>query len=743
MNTRAAKRIIYYGTVGMIIAVLVFLALPSLRSAIDRAKLEMTTKEAAAVEAGADTPDAEAAKPGSFEKIAETERLELLFRSSDSAIKVKDKSNGYEWSSAVSLGDVATDGNELWSASSQSIFHMTYTNPNSPTFETVDTNSAIEQPVIKTTPLDNGISVHYEMQQLQISFDMSFTLKDNALEVKVPGKSIQESKNNWLMTIAPLPFFGAASDQDQGYAVYPDGPGALSNFKTNHPSYMDPYRASVYGPDVINFDSYKSQKDAMLPIFGLKVNNNAFLGMITQGEYDANVLYSPSGYLINLNRVSSELVYRRDYEAVKKDGNLARKPEKQLLREDRTLRYVFFSGKEADYSHMASAYREYLIKEQGVTSHIRKDDPIPYGLDLLMGIKKSQILFDHFIPTTTYDEAQQIMADLKKQGVTGISANLLGWTGEGYMEYPSGYKPSSKLGGKKGLQKLSDYAKANNIQLFLQDDYVDAWSSKGYSTRNDVVVGANHFAITDRYSSQYYLNAAKQNARFENNVLDPLRKLDIAGINFDAIGYVDYFDYNKDYPLTREGTAKQWTEMMEKSVKQFGGAASIGGNGYTLKNSSRLFSIPVDDSGFFFTDETIPFYQMVVHGLIPYSGDAQNLFYDPQMQYLKMVEYGYMPYYQFTMNHSEDLKDTYYSDLFSSSYRSWVDQSIAQYKEMNQKLQPVWSQTMIEHRKLQKDVYEVVYEDGTRVIVNYSPREVQIGNLVVPDKNFIVVQKGG
>ncbi len=134
---------------------------------------------------------------------------------------------------------------------------------------------------------------------------------------------------------------------------------------------------------------------------------------------------------------------------------------------------------------------------------------------------------------------------------------------------------------------------------------------------------------------------------------------------------------------------------------------------------------------------------MVVHGLIPYSGDPQNLFYDPQLQYLKMVEYGYMTYYQLTMNYSEDLKDTYYNDLFSSSYRNWLDQSVKQYKEMSEKLQPIWSQAMKEHRKLQKDVYEVVYEDGTRLIVNYSPREVKIDHLLVPDKNFIVVPKGG
>ena len=301
---------------------------------------------------------------------------------------MKDKSNGYKWESAVPLKDAVTDGNELWTASSQSIFHLTYTDPNLPALETQETNSVIEQPRMKVTSLDNGISVHYEIPRLQISFEMRFQLKGNALEVTVPGKSVQESKNNWVMAIAPLPFFGAASDHDKGYSVYPDGPGAISTFKTNHPTYLNPYRASVYGADIISFNNFKREQNAMLPIFGLKVNDNAFLGMITDGEYDANILFSPSGYLINLNRVSSELVYRREYEAVKKDGNLTKKPEKNLLREDHTIRYVFFSGNEADYSHMASAYREYLVNEQGVVPRIRRRIRFRTGLICSWALRK-------------------------------------------------------------------------------------------------------------------------------------------------------------------------------------------------------------------------------------------------------------------------------------------------------------------------------------------------------------------
>ena len=161
-------------------------------------------------------------------------------------------------------------------------------------------------------------------------------------------------------------------------------------------------------------------------------------------------------------------------------------------------------------------------------------------------------------------------------------------------------------------------------------------------------------------------------------------------------------------------------EMMEKSVKQFGGAASIGGNGYSLKNSSRLFGIPMEDSGYFFTDETIPLYQMVVHGLIPYSGDPQNLFYDPQLQY---PQNGGVRLYAVLPIHDE-LRRRSEGHLLQRSLQlrlqDWSAQSFSQYKEMNEKLQTVWSQPMKTHRKLQKDLYEVGYADGTRVFVNYS-----------------------
>lgn len=681
-----------------------------------------------------------------FAKVAESERLELYFRTQDSAIQVKDKRDGHVWRSAYPLKDGKVDGNDLWKADSQSIFHISYTNPSTPTLEVLESNSVVLQPVMESKPVDNGISVHYDVQQLKMSFTIEFRLKNGGLEVRVPADSLKESDQFVMMKLSPLPFFGAAGDETEGYGFYPDGPGAISYFKPNHPQYMEPYRASVYGSDQIVFNDFNRPENAFLPVFGMKEKTNAFLGIITEGEFDSSVVYAPSGYLINLNRASAEFTYRRPYEAVKQNGNLAVRAEKNALRADHTVRYLFYDGNEADYSHMAVSYRTYLIQEKGLLPRIKKGDPVPLGLDLLTGIKQQRILTDRFLPATTFGQAAAILSDLRGKGVESISANLLGWTKHGFGFLPSQLPAASQLGGMSGLENLARMAKESGIPLYLTDDFVVAFkgSSNGsFSERDDVIKGANHFPVTDRFNQMFLLNARKRSLVFQNEYLGSLKSLPVAGIQFDSFGFMDYFDYNEAYPLTRAGTAAEWMEMMRRSRAQFGGAAVTGGNGYVLPHTDRIFSLGTEDSGFFFTDETVPFYQMVVHGLIPYSGTAHNLFHDPQTQWLKTVEYGYMPFYQLTYEHSDELKDTFFADLFSSRYSSWSDAIVNRYKEMNDKLRSVWSQPMADHRKLKDRVFQTTYEDGTRVIVNYGTDSVEVDGHSVAGQNYAVLPKEG
>ena len=57
-----------------------------------------------------------------------------------------------------------------------------------------------------------------------------------------------------------------------------------------------------------------------------------------------------------------------------------------------------------------------------------------------------------------------------------------------------------------------------------------------------------------------------------------------------------------------------------------------------LGHVNRIDNAPLDSSHFIFLDETIPFYQIVMHGLIPYTARAANLRDDSAAEMLRMLD---------------------------------------------------------------------------------------------------------
>ncbi|NLC68631.1 MAG: hypothetical protein GX754_07600, partial [Clostridiaceae bacterium] len=137
------------------------------------------------------------------------------------------------------------------------------------------------------------------------------------------------------------------------------------------------------------------------------------------------------------------------------------------------------------------------------------------------------------------------------------------------------------------------------------------------------------------------------------------------------------------------------------------------------------------------------FYQMVVHGSIPYSSDPGNLSYDLRYHVLKWVEYGCMPYFELTFQKSINLKNTEYSRLFTSYYSQWNDVIADVYNELNSRLKDVWSESITLHEKLDKDLYKVEYSNGAIVYINYGMQQAQADGFIVKPQDFLVVNKGG
>ncbi|TJY44531.1 hypothetical protein E5161_03915 [Cohnella pontilimi] len=682
-----------------------------------------------------------------YAKVSENDRLSLYFEPVTSSIAVSDKTTGATWMSASNITDEALGGSELLKNSVRAPLNLTYADISRPVQDPLYTNSITLPPKISKEDIDKGIRVHYDFDKLGISFAIEYTIEADRLEVYIPAADIKEKTSNLLVSIEILPNLGSGTDKDKGYMFYPDGSGAISYFKETHPQYKDRYSATVYGSEDVLKRTSQRVENAYLPVFGANKNGNGFVAYVTQGEFESKINYYPSGYTVNLNRVSGEFFYRRFYDAAIRRGEFSQRVEKDLMPVDHRLRYVFLPKDHSDYSEMAKAYRSYLIESGKLQKRIADGGKeIPAAINLFMGIREDNVLSKQFLKITTFEQAKKFLQELNTAGVNAMSVVLEGWMKDGLGDFPDSDQVSSELGGRAKLTDLTKYAKDHQIDIFLDFNNVDAFDRNlGFRKNIDVMKSPSKLALEDYYGFWYLLNAERAWTKFMGSQAKTLAGYDASGISFAEMGSIALADYNEYHPFTREGTVQKWLEMMKYSREQNGKVAVYGGNSYVLGTADRLMDIPLHDTGYVYSDEAVPFYQMVVHGYIPYSGDLpMNSHYDSRELFLKWVEYGSMPYYELTYAKPEEFRYTFYSDtLFSSSFDQWSPFLIQQYKELNKKLGHTWSQEIESHRIITRDVYETTYGDGTKVIVNYSSLPYKSTGVEVQPKDYIVLKQEG
>ena len=143
------------------------------------------------------------------------------------------------------------------------------------------------------------------------------------------------------------------------------------------------------------------------------------------------------------------------------------------------------------------------------------------------------------------------------------------------------------------------------------------------------------------------------------------------------------------------------------------------------------------------TDYEVPFIQMVVSGLIPYSTEgAGNLAYDLQVQKLKWIEHGSLPFFYLTYESALNLRDTDYDTLFSSTYADWENTVVDTYKEFQENFSCVYGEQIVSHTILSDDLKCLEYANGVRVYINYGDEEATADGVTVSAKDYVVVRGG-
>lgn len=698
-----------------------------------------------------------------FEKVTGNSNFDMYAEMSSGRFAVINKSSGFIWWSNPPKVDEDKLAKGIKKMRMLSQLLVSYVDDASK-FTSINSNVAsLGEKGLKVEKVKNGIKAYYTFPREKLTIPVVVTLQEDYFKVEVVTAEIKEEDINKIVTFELYPYLGAGGKDDAGYIVVPDGSGALINFN-NGKTQADPYIQDVYGKNEAltkDFD-YMVDQAVKLPVFGIKNGDNALLGIVTKGAAAGYINAGVGGRDTSYNNAYCGFRYREVDNVILNSGKWQAKNVKIV--EDNPkhndsfeIRYYMLDGKDCDYTKIALRYQKYLIDEQGMKKNVN-DEGIPFYMDIYGGVKKQKsifgIPFNMLTPLTTYKECEEMVSELKKNNIDNIVLRYQGWTQGGiFSKLPSEIKPERKLGGNSGFKKLVTFLNNNNVEFYPNVDLINFYKSgNGYFTIFDSAK-----SISGSPAKQYFYRIDTLSKEMDKNswyLLSPKKVFDAAvksfkslaaykvgGVSLQTMGDVVYSDFGKKN-ITQTQTESIWKDVMKSGNDKLNNVMVDGGNAYTLPYTRHVLNAPLYSSKFDIEDEDIPFYQIVLHGYVSYAAPPLNLSSVPSKQMLKCIETGSNIQFSWIYRDSSLVKDTWFDYIYGADYKRWKDDAVVRYKELSGILSEVASQRIVEHKKLMNGVYETAYENGIRIIVNYTDEAASYDGISVKAEGYEVINGG-
>ncbi|MCD7841983.1 MAG: DUF5696 domain-containing protein, partial [Lachnospiraceae bacterium] len=163
-------------------------------------------------------------------------------------------------------------------------------------------------------------------------------------------------------------------------------------------------------------------------------------------------------------------------------------------------------------------------------------------------------------------------------------------------------------------------------------------------------------------------------------------------------------------------------------------------NDYAFAYADDIINVPLTGNDYYIIDEDVPFYEMLIHGYIDYSGDVINLSdtSDETDIILSLIENGASPHYMFSYQSSSDIKNTSVNYFYSTEYSTWSDDALYVYTEVNNALKYVNGAEIVEHEILSSNVRAVTYSNGVTIYVNTGTKDETVDGVKVPARSYTV-----
>lgn len=710
--------------------------------------------------------------------VFEDDLMAVSFKESRDIFHIRDKRTGYVWSTGIDAGMRQEDMmNRTFASFANSFVTFEYLDPqgvlNKVSSTLVDSDGDRDRSTL--ADLGNGrflLSVNTG-EDGGFAVDVSIRFDQGVMRVDIDPATIRESDpDKALAALYIAPFLGAVGGRVQvrdeetgdtvrvdkmpgydGYLFVPDGPGALIRFR-DYPMSLSPYQQRVYGIDPgsaytgtsVEFNR-TGRQTVRLPVYGVAHGRDqaAFAAFATAGAEYMSIVASPRGNTTLYHYVTNRFLLRDLYfQVLNQQGQGIQSFPKERSAFPISMTFAFLAGTDADYVGMAQAYRSSLLERGLLQERPAAGDP-GIRVDVLMADVKKWVFGHQAVVMTTADDLLAMAEDLAAMGIPRVSFGLYGWQRGGLSaQHPDRAAFDGRIGGKRAFLDLQDALAALGCSLSFAQDHTLFTSAMA-----DVRTGAvTHIGLqrAERllpftkpvFDRSFYARPAVS-ARWLESQARSLRSAGFPDMTLDGLASLLTSDFSNRTATSRDQALALAVAALA-DVREAGTSLSAKqANEYALPFLDALTEMPMVHSQYLIETDAVPFLPIVLSGTLAAYSPYVNFSFYTQADVLRMIDYGVRPSFLVTGQSSHLLSRTNSNDLYSTGYGSQRGMIRTVAGQVLSALAPVSSARILDREVLSPDVVQVRYDNGVRILVNYSRFRYRMDDQVVEAQDFLVL----
>lgn len=606
-------------------------------------------------------------------------------------------------------------------------------------------NGCIKKNTFAVSSIDSGLSITFFFEKEEISVTVDYILREDSLLVRIDPNKIREGEKYQLTSVSLAPFLCSVKNKtDDTYLFVPSGCGTLVYADDEKPDAVD-VSDEMYGigsrvPDESAIKTITS--NLTMPVYGAKNGDRSMLAIIEDASESTSIRINTGNENIGYSAVYTDFDVRSHTTLYKNENwGSVNKFSKEFTTNMLSVGFYPLYDTQSNYVGMAEKYRDYLLNNGMEKS--TEDEKI-INLEILGGTKITSsalgIPYDTVYPTTTIKQAEQLVSEILKETNQKPLVQLCGFgeSGLDIGKLAGNLKLNSKMGSAKDLKSFSEYCSGENIALYLDYDALQYKENSALaSVKNDAALAVNDRNIRLNYyyswsgtvdstgkgwnnSSNFTLIKRSLIPSAIDKILSSAGKYNLSGISLSTLGRIAYSD-NSEQKYYSKGQMPKDVYSQIKRVKKDGKKVLLSAaNSYAAMVADYILDVPTKSSQYDFTDEDVPFYQIVFKGTVPLATQPINMSGNVEKAALQAIETGMGLTFSLSYDYSNKIignSDVRYYGSDTSNAKEIMKSVVEKYQGYYAAIKGA---KIKDHISIEKGVKKTEYDNGVVVYVNYS-----------------------